>query len=73
MGKRRSATPWIIFVVIGYVVVIAAIYTFLVWPWNLVVAGLVVIKALIFLGVLIQANRVRPGRRPPPPRDPESQ
>lgn len=72
MGKRRNATPWMVGVAVGYVVLIVAIYKYIVWPWNLIVAGLVVLKALIFFGVLVQANRVRPGRRPPPPRGPES-
>jgi len=74
MGKKRSSTLWLAGVAIGYVVLITVVYMYIVWPWNLIVSGLIVMKAMIFLGVLVQAGRVSKGRRPPsaPHNNPES-
>lgn len=51
--------------VIGYGALLAAVFRFLDWPWNLAVASLVLFKGAVFWAVVAKIRKLGTGRRPP--------
>ncbi len=56
---------WSVAVVIGYGALLAAVFRFLDWPWNLAVASLVLFKGAVFWAVVAKIRKLGTGRRPP--------
>lgn len=61
----KRATPWLLVVALGYILLIGVIFYYLPSPWSWVVAVLVVVKAVIFLWALSRASTIGTKGRPP--------
>lgn len=54
---------WTVAVVVGYAALLAAVFRFLDWPWNLLVALLLLFKGTVFWAVSLQVRKLGTGRR----------
>lgn len=64
----KKALPWIVFVTIGYVLLVIACVVVIPKPWNYVAAGVVALMAMRFLFTLkatarLGARRGAPGAK----------
>lgn len=57
---------WAVAVLVGYAALLAAIFRFLDWPWNILVASLVLFKGAVFWAVTVKIRKLGTLRRPPP-------
>ncbi|HEY3367336.1 MAG TPA: hypothetical protein VGK74_19945 [Symbiobacteriaceae bacterium] len=62
--NTRKSLPWLVLVIVGYILLIGALFHFLPAPWNWVISILVVFKASLFLWAMSRASTI--GTRRPP-------
>lgn len=55
MGKQTGLLAALI---VGYVLLLYVVFRYIVAPWNWVVAGMILLKAAIFLTVIARAGKV---------------
>jgi hypothetical protein len=63
---KAKATPLLVAVMVGYVLLLAMLLYFLPYPWNYAISSLVLFKGLIFWVVMRKASTLGSGRRIPP-------
>lgn len=57
---------WVTVVIIGYAALVAAVFRYLDWPWNILVASLALFKGTVFWAIALKIRKLGTKRLPPP-------